>query len=128
MKINFSNLWKRSKQTRKQRKFRYNAPLHTKHKFLSAHLSKELIEKHKIKSIPVRKGDQVKILRGQFKNHMGNIEKVFLKKSKVYVEGAELIKKDGSKVFYPIHPSNLLITILNLEDKERQKILERKNA
>lgn len=128
MKTNFSNKWKRSKQTRKQRKYRHHSPLHIKHKFLSSHLSKDLIKKYQRRSIPVRKGDSVKILRGQFKKHMGKIEKVFLKKSKVYIEGAETIKKDGSKVPYPIHPSNLMITDLNLEDKERQKILENKNA
>ncbi|MAG45368.1 MAG: 50S ribosomal protein L24 [Nanoarchaeota archaeon] len=128
MKRQFSNAWKASSQIRKQRKYRHSAPLHVKHKFLSSHLSKELITKHGTRNLPIRKGDTVKILRGQFKNHMGKIEKVFLKTSKALIEGAEIIKKDGSKVPYPINPSNILITTLNLEDKERQKILERKNA
>lgn len=126
MKTQFSNAWKKSKQTRKQRKYRHKAPLHLKHLFLSSHLSKDLMKKYGKRNIPVRKGDTVKIVRGQFKNHMGKIEKVFLKKTRVYVEGAETIKKDGSKISYPLHPSNLIITTLNLEDKERQKILERK--
>jgi len=73
----------------------------------------------------VRKGDTVKILRGQFKNHTGKIFKVLLSKSKVHVEGAELVKKDGSKVYYPIHASNLMITNLDLTDKRRQKTLQR---
>lgn len=126
MKKTFSNSWSSSKQTRKQRKFRYNAPLHIKHKFVSAHLSKELIKKHQTRSLPVKKGDQVKIVRGQFKNHTGKIEKVLLKSSKVYVEGIQLVKKDGSKVFCRLDPSNLIITVLNLQDKKRQKIIDRR--
>ena len=128
MKRQFSNAWKASSQIRKQRKYRHKAPLHVKHKFLSSHLSKDLIKEHGTRNLPIRKVDTVKILRGQFKSHMGKVERVFLKKSKVLIEGAETIKKDGAKVPYPINPSNILITTLNLEDKERQKILERKNA
>lgn len=79
-----------------------------------------------MRNIPVRKGDIVKVLRGQFKKKSGKITKIFLKKTKVNVEGMDLIKKDGSKVPYLIHPSNLMITELNLEDKKRQKALTKK--
>jgi large subunit ribosomal protein L24 len=127
MKQKFSNAWKSSKQIRKQRKYSYNAPLHTKHKLLASHLSKELMQKHGTRNFPVKKGDMVKIVRGQFKNHVGKIEAVLLKKTRVHVEGAQLIKRDGTKVSYPIHPSNLIITTLNIDDKLRQKALERKN-
>lgn len=128
MKRKFSVKWKSSKQRRKQRKYHHNSPLHIKHKFLSAHLSKDLMKKYKIRSMPVRKGDTVKIARGNFKSHVGKIEKVFLKKTKVNVEGAQIVKKDGTKFFYPLHPSNLIITSLNLEDKRRQAIMQRKNV
>ncbi|MEK6835561.1 MAG: 60S ribosomal protein L26, partial [Nanoarchaeota archaeon] len=36
------------------------------------------------------------------------------------------VKLDGSKVYYPLHPSNLMITELNLNDKKRKAKLERK--
>ncbi len=126
MKKLFSTSWKSSKQPRKQRKYVYNAPLHIKHKLLAAHLSKALREKMKRRSIPVRKGDKVKVSRGQFAGKEGKISKVMLRKSKVYVDGVEMIKKDGTKVFYPLHPSNLIITELNMEDKRRREALERK--
>lgn len=126
MKKKWSKHWKSSKQPRKQRKYRYNAPLHIKHKFLSAQLSKDLRKKYNKRSIPLRKGDRVKIMTGQFKNIIGKVEKVSLKKSRVYIEGAQLSKKDGTKVYYPIHPSNVRILELNLSDKKRKKILERK--
>ena len=125
MKNKFSKHWVSSKQPRKQRKYIVNAPLHIKHKFLAAHLSKDLIKKYNKRAIPVRKGDTVKIVRGKFKKKAGKIEKVLPKKTRVYIENIQNIKRDGSKTYIPIHPSNLIITELNLEDKERQKILQR---
>jgi len=126
MKKKFSKAWKTSTQKRKQRKYLKNAPLNIKHKLLASHLSKELIKKYNKRSIPVRKGDKVKIARGQFKKKEGKVERVFTKKSKVYIENIQTTKIDGTKTFYPIHPSNLIITDLNLDDKKRKIIIERK--
>ncbi len=126
MKKQFSKSWKRSKQPRKQRKYIANAPLHIRHKLLSAHLSKELQKKHNRRNFPVRKGDKVKIITGQFKKKTGAITKVDLKKLKVHIDNAFVTKRDGTKAFYPIRPSNLLITELKLDDKERKKSLEKK--
>ena len=116
----------RSKQPRKQRKFLYNAPLHIRHKIMSATLSKELREEYNRRSLPVRRGDKVEIMRGDFTGHQGKIERVDLKNYKVYVEGATIQKVDGTTTYFPIHPSNLRIIELNLEDEKRIKILERK--
>jgi len=126
MKKKFSKAWKSSKQPRKQRKYRANAPLHIKRKMIASHLSKELREKYKRRSFPVRKNDVVKILRGSFKGKQGKVSKVDTKKMKVYVEGIVRTKKDGTKVPVPLDPSNLMIVSLNLEDKKRVKALERK--
>lgn len=126
MKKEWSKSWKKSKKPKKQRKYIYKAPLHTKKKFVSTLLSKELRKKYPKRNIPIKKGDKVKILRGQFKKHMGKVELVDLKKLRVHVEGAQHIKRDGTKTYYPIHPSNVMITELNIEDKKRKKALERK--
>lgn len=128
MTLKFSTSWKRSKNPRKQRTYIANAPLHIKRGLFSTRLSKELTKKYSKRNITVRKGDNVKIVRGSFKNHSGKIERVLTKRLRVYVEGAQILKKDGNKVFYPIHPSNLIITELNLDDKQRQKILGRNLA
>lgn len=122
----FSKSWKSSKKPRKQRKYRARAPLHIKKNFVSAHLSKDLIKKYARRSLPLRTGDKVKILRGNFKKKEGKIERVDRKRNKIYITGIELIKKDGSKVLRPIDPSNLMITELNLEDKKRKNKLEKK--
>jgi len=115
----FSTKWKGSKQPRKQRKYRYNAPLNLRRRFLTSHLSKELASKHGIKRIPLRVGDKVKIMRGEFKGKESKVEMMDLKKSKVMITGVEVTKKDGSKSRPLVHASNLLITELNLDDKKR---------
>ncbi len=126
MKKKFSANWKSSKQARKQRKYRYNAPLHVRQKFVHVHLSKELVKKYKTRNLGLKKGDKVKVVRGQFRKHTGNVERIDLKKINVYLTGVDVTKKDGTKALYPINPSNLVITELNLDDKMRQKIIERK--
>jgi large subunit ribosomal protein L24 len=126
MKTKFSKSWIRSKQPRKQRKYRHNAPLHVKQKMIHAHLSKELRKRHNKRNMSLRKGDSIKVLRGQFKNKIGKIDEVSLKKTKVYVGGVEFVKRDGTKSRYPLNPSNVMITELNMDDKLRVKIAARK--
>ena len=126
MKSSFSINWLFSTQPRKQRKFRFNPPLHIKGKFLNARLSKELSKKHNTRNIRVRKGDKVRLMRGQFKGTSGSIDKVDLARERIYVSGVSLVKKDGGKVPYPIHPSNVQIIEL-AEDKRRfKKVVEEK--
>lgn len=115
----------KSKKPRKQRKFLKLAPLHIRRKMIAAHLSKELREKYKRRSIPVRKGDEVKIMRGEFKGMIGKIVKVDTKKYKVYVDVAKKKRTIGTEYLVPISPGNLMVINLNLEDKYRQKMLER---
>jgi len=119
MKKSFSKSWISSKQKRKQRKYRANAPLHIRKNFVSANLSKPLREKYKKRSLPIRKGDGVIVMRGSFKGKSGKVERVDLKKGKVYISEISYLKKDGSKVHPPIDPSNLQITNLTMDDKKR---------
>nr|AJS12200.1 50S ribosomal protein L24P [uncultured archaeon] len=128
MKKEFSRSWVSSTQPRKQRKYRYNIMLHLRHKFVSAHLSKELRKQYGLRSIIARVGDKVKVMRGQFKKTVGKIEEIDSKKAKAYVTGVELIKKDGSKAKYPVHASNLMLLELNLDDKKRLKNKDNKNT
>ena len=115
----------KSKRPNKQRKAIYQAPLHKKHKFLSAHLSKELRKQFNKRSLPVRKGDEVKVMRGKFKGVTGKISKVDLKKSKVYVDNVKRKKVSGEEIHVPIHASNLMIINPILEDPRRKKVIER---
>jgi large subunit ribosomal protein L24 len=124
-----SPAWISSTQPRKQRKYRYNAPLHTRGTFLHAHMSKELRAKHGIRSLRVRVGDKVRILRGQFKAREGKVERVDLRTAKAFVSKIELVKKDGAtKVPYPLDASNLQIVELDTSDKRRTEKLKARSA
>jgi len=125
MKKAFSKNWNSSKKPRKQRKYLKKAPLHTKGKFLNSHLSAELRKKHGKRSIRVRKGDKIKVMRGKHKGKEGKIEKISIKKQKIYITGIDHTKKDGTKAQQPINPSNLMITELNMDDKNRRSKLEK---
>jgi len=116
-----------SRQPRKQRKARYNAPLHLRQKLVHAHISKDARKKAgvKRKAVAVREGDRVKIMRGRFRGHTGKVSSVNLTSLKVFVEGAVTRKAKGSEVLVAIEPSNLMIMELEMSDKRRKEILER---
>ncbi|MBT4258100.1 50S ribosomal protein L24 [archaeon] len=123
MKKEFSKQWVASKQPRKQRKYLANAPLHLKRKVLSTNLSKALRTKYGTRNVVLRKGDLVKILRGKYAGKQGKVVEIKIKMSKVYVEGIQVKKQDGTKVNVKLQSSNLQIIELNLEDKKRNKMI-----
>lgn len=124
MKNKFSTEWKASKKPRKQRKYLAELPLHLKKKILSVNLSKDLRKKYSRRNLAVRKGDLVKIMRGRYKKKQGKVIKVLRKLGKIYVEGIQTKKIEGSKVDVPMRASNLQIIELNLEDRRRNKLLK----
>ena len=111
---------------KKQRKRMFNAPAHIRHKMMGAHLSPELRGQRGIKTLPVRKGDTVRIIRGDRKGFEGKVSRIDLKDYRVYIEGLTREKVDGTTIFVAIHPSKIMIKTLNLDDKVRKAILERK--
>jgi large subunit ribosomal protein L24 len=125
MKQKWSNQWLSSVQPRKQRKFRYNAPLHVRQRLASANLSPELRKRFSKRSMQLRKGDEIKVMRGGFRGKTGTVERVDLSKGKIYIEEIKVKKVDGSDVARAMQPSNLMITKLKLDDKKRQAILDR---
>ena len=110
-----------SKQPRKQRKALYNAPAHTRGKHLSATLSKDLRADLGKRSLPLRTGDKVRVLRGDFKGHEGEVLTVDYGSYKVTVDEVTLSKPDGTATFLPVDPSNLVIIDADLKDDKRIK-------
>jgi large subunit ribosomal protein L24 len=117
-----------SKSPRKQRKYRFLAPLHVKRRLLSAHLSKELRAAYNTRNIPIRKGDSIVVMRGKFKGTEGKIDKVYTKYSKVSVDTIKTTTKKGNKVPFKLRPSALMIKELNLIDNWRVKKLKEYGA
>ena len=110
-----------SKQPRKQRKALYNAPAHARGKHLSATLSKDLRADLGKRSLPLRSGDKVRVLRGDFKGHEGEVLDVDYGSYKVTIEDVTLSKPDGTAVFLPVDPSNLVIIDADTKDDRRIK-------
>ena len=121
MESKFKKSWKSSKQPRKQRKFRINAPLHIKRKFLAAHLSKELRGVYGKRNIEVRKGDEVKIMRGKLTGKTGKVGIIDLKNTRIQIDGITREKRTGEKIITWFSPSKVMIISLDTSDAKRFK-------
>jgi len=122
MKSEFSKSWNSSVQPRKQVKFRANAPNHIKRKFMGSPLDKALRKKYGRRTIEVRKGDEVKIMRGKFKGKQGKVGIVDVKNTRLQIDGVQRPGKGGGeKLITWFHPSKVKIIILNTDDSRRLK-------
>jgi large subunit ribosomal protein L24 len=110
-------------QPRKQRRALHNSPLHLRAKQLHAHLSEELLVKFGKRSASVRVGDTVKVLRGGHAGTSGDVISVDRTHFVITVEGVTVKKSDGKEKPKPIHPSDVLLTKLDLTDKLRREKL-----
>merc|ERR1712137_1024880 len=111
---------------RKNRKAYFNAPSHIRRKIMSSPLSKELRQKYSCRSMPIRKDDEVQVVRGHFKGQqVGKVVQVYRKKFVVHIERIQREKANGATVYVGIHPSKVLIVKLKM-DKDRKRILDNK--
>lgn len=114
-----------SSSRRKQRKAHFTAPSSEKRRIMSCRLSKELKEKHGVRSLPIRKNDEIKILKGKGKNKSGKVVQVYRKKWCVHVDKIQRDKQNGQSVFLPIKPTYCVIEKLHL-NKDRKSLIERR--
>lgn len=100
---------------------------HSVRKFVSlktrAHILTKLLQQ--IRSLPIRKDDEVLIVRGSNKGKEGKVTQVYRKKFAIYVDRVHREKTNGQTAPIPIHPSNVVITNLKL-DKGRKQTIGRK--
>ncbi len=111
-------------QPRKQHKMLHEAPSHVRSKLFSAPLSSTLKDTHRVSSIPVRTGDTVRLMRGDKKGVEGKVTRIDRSRYRLFVEGITREKVDGTAIQVPIHPSKVMITNLNLDDKRRRESLK----
>ncbi|MCJ1351798.1 MAG: 60S ribosomal protein L26B [Icmadophila ericetorum] len=109
---------------RKSRRSHFDAPSSVRRVIMSAPLNKELREKHNVRSVPIRKDDEVTITRGSNKGREGKVTSVYRLKYIVHIERVSREKSNGQSVPIGVHPSKCMITKLKL-DKDRENILER---
>ena len=114
-----------SKAPKKQRKKNYSAPIHANKNRLKCRLDEFLQEEYGLRSLVVKTGDLVKIMRGQFRDTEGKVIRVDYKDVEVFLDSATVTKADGKEVNIPIHPSNIMLVKLELDD-ERKQLIESK--
>ncbi|MCP8309642.1 MAG: 50S ribosomal protein L24 [archaeon] len=113
-----------SSKPSKVRKKLFKSPAYVRSKQFSSHLSDELYDKYKVRSLRVRKGDTVKIMRGEYKGIEGKVTGLDMKAGRITIEGVTREKIAGGTVPIKIHSSKVMIMSLNLDDKWRKDKLE----
>ena len=114
-----------SKSPGKQRKKLFDSPIHTNKNRLKCRLDEFLQEEYGLRSLVVKTGDLVKIMRGQFRDTEGKVLRVDYKDVQVFLDSATVTKADGKEVNIPIHPSNIKLVKLEMND-ERKQLIESK--
>lgn len=93
---------------------------------MRGNLSEKLREKYGIRSVSVRKGDTVKILRGDFAGIEGKVIETHRRSQRVTVEGVTREKVSGEQTRVPVHVSKITVTSLDMSDRWRSEKLEKK--
>ncbi|KAK9129684.1 hypothetical protein Sjap_010171 [Stephania japonica] len=114
-----------SSSRRKSRKAHFTAPSSERRVIMSAPLSSDLRSKYNVRSVPVRKDDEVQVVRGTFKGREGKVVQVYRRKWIIHIERITREKVNGSTVNVGINPSKVVVTKLRL-DKDRKGLLDRK--
>ncbi|KAF8410224.1 hypothetical protein HHK36_002747 [Tetracentron sinense] len=114
-----------SSSRRKNRKAHFTAPSSVRRVLMSAPLSSDLRSKYNVRSVPVRKDDEVQVVRGTFKGREGKVIQVYRRKWVIHIERITREKVNGSTVNVGVNPSKVVITKLRL-DKDRKSLLDRK--
>lgn len=102
-----------------------NIKKHTTDKNIRSSLADTLRDEYRKRNARVIKGDTVKVIRGEYKNVEGKVEKVKTNRSTLLIEGIQREASKGGKVKVQIHSSNVMITSLNLQDKQRGNIIRK---
>ena len=107
-----------------QRKEIYDAQGQKLRKLMAAPLSDELRQAQGRRSYPVRKGDTVKIVRGDFAGVEGKVNSVDTDGRRLFVEGVTREMTSGTSTNVSVHASKVIITKLNLDDKWRAESIK----
>lgn len=117
----WSTSWKSSTDPSKQRKYRRNAPQHVKQKLVSANVHPELRDELETRSIRIRTGDQIQVMRGDHSGREGIVNRVDYDNQKVYVNGITVERQNGTESQVPLRPSNIQVVALNVDDPVRME-------
>ena len=99
-----------------RRKFYFNVPISSLTNLQNRNLQ--------VRSIPIRKDDEVIVVRGSQKGREGKVTSVYRLKYLIHIERVSREKSNGQSVPIGVHPSKVVINKLKM-DKDRESILER---
>jgi large subunit ribosomal protein L24 len=93
---------------------------------LVAPVSDEIEKEYGISKISIKKGDTVKVIRGEHAGFEGKVAAVDTKDGRISIEGLTRKKADGTPIYIWIHASKVMITKLDVADSKRKDLIERK--
>lgn len=105
----------------------FTAPSNVRRKLMSAPLSGELRKKLGVRSMPIRKDDEVTVVRGTYKGREGKVVEVYRKKWVIHIDRLVREKANGASVPVGLDPSKVMVTKLKM-DSDRKSLIERKRA
>ena len=117
-----------SKKPCKQRKALFNYKNNHRSKLLSTRVADFVREEYGIKALPLRVGDDVRVVKGEFKDFEGEVIEI-TSNLRAKIKEVTFDKADGTEFHPTIHISKLIITKLSKEkklDPWRAKIIDRK--
>lgn len=117
---------RRVKDPGKNRMRLFRAPSHRRQKALTTILSPDLRGEYGVRSLPVRSGDTVVVRRGERVLQEGRVLRVDVRRANVFVDNVKRERADGREVLIRLRPENLMITKLDMDDKWRKKIIQRR--
>ncbi|AFP65438.1 60S ribosomal protein L26 (nucleomorph) [Chroomonas mesostigmatica CCMP1168] len=110
--MKFSHQITRSKR-KNRKKFSKSSSCERRRKMVSP-LSKDLKIKYNVSSVPIRKEDEVQIIRGSFKGKRGKIVQCHRKNFHIFIDKIINAKTSKNSSYVPISPSNVIVTGINL--------------
>jgi large subunit ribosomal protein L24 len=108
---------------RRQRKALYTAKPFQRHRRMTVPLSRDLRGRFRARSLPIRKGDTVRVLSGSFVGREERVAKVDRRGYSVILDNVTLKTGEEKLKPLPIRTSHLVITRLNLSDPWRRRAL-----
>merc|ERR1711998_812054 len=116
-----------SASRRKARKAHFTAPSSERRILMSAALSGELRQKLNVRSLPLRKDDEVEVMRGFFKGRSGRILSCYRRKFLIHVDRITREKANGATVHVGIHSSKVQIIKIKMhkDRKNRNKMTDK---
>lgn len=108
---------------RRQRKAHFTADTFHRRLAMTVPLSRELRKRFRRRSVPIRKGDTVRVLSGSYEGREERVARIVRRDYTLVLDNVTLKSGEEKLKPLPIRTSHLVITRLNLSDAWRRRTL-----